>query len=69
MSAPGIGKQPRLAVPDLASVGRLPKPIKALVYLAMLAVLTVAVVGALLATVVIIGEVTGSLEIATIMSR
>ncbi|MBA8825484.1 hypothetical protein FHX42_002835 [Saccharopolyspora lacisalsi] len=69
MSAPGIGKQPRLAVPDFASVTRLPKPIKALVYLAMLAVLTVAVVGALLATVVIIGEVTGSLEIATIMSR
>ncbi|MDR7300890.1 hypothetical protein [Haloactinomyces albus] len=69
MSTPGIGKEPHFWLPDLSSVTRLPKPLKALVYLIMLAVLTVAGISALLATAVIIGEVTGSFDIAVLMGR
>jgi hypothetical protein len=68
MSAPGIGKESRLALPDLSSVASLPKPVKALVYLVMLAVLTVAGLGALLATIVIIGQLTGSFDITAFIS-
>ncbi|ASU77987.1 hypothetical protein CDG81_06330 [Actinopolyspora erythraea] len=70
MSAPGIGKDPRqLSVPDFSAVTRLPKPLKAMVYLVMLAVLTVAGVGALLASIVVVGQLTGSFDIATFMGR
>ncbi|MBQ6639935.1 MAG: hypothetical protein IJH84_02740, partial [Saccharopolyspora sp.] len=46
MSAPGIGKD-HFALPDMATLNQLPKPVKALVYLVMLSVLTVAAVSAL----------------------
>lgn len=67
MSAPGLGKQQHFTLPDLASINRLPKPLKALVYLAMLAVLTVASIGALLATIVIVGQLTGAFNIFSFM--
>jgi hypothetical protein len=60
MSAPGIGKESQVSLPDFASVAKLPKPIKAVVYLIMLSVLTVAGIGALLATIAIIGQLTGA---------
>ncbi len=63
MSAPGIGKHAHLVLPDFSSVAELPKPLKALVYLAMLAVLTVVGVAALLATIVILGQFTGAFDI------
>ncbi|PRW64109.1 hypothetical protein [Actinopolyspora mortivallis] len=70
MSAPGIGKDPRqLSLPDFSSVSRLPKPLKALVYLVMLALLTTAGVSALLATTVIIGQLTGSFDITMFIGR
>ena len=69
MSAPGIGKESNLSLPDFSSVSRLPKPLKALVYLIMLAVLTAVGVSALFATVVIIGELTGSFDITVFMGR
>lgn len=69
MSAPGIGKDPRLSLPDFSAVTRLPKPIKAMVYLVMLAVLTVAGMGALLATAVIIGQLTGTFDIMAFIGR
>jgi len=67
MSAPGIGKENHFALPDLDSVARLPKPIKALVYLAMLALLTVAGVSVLLATIVLIGQLTGAFDVSAFM--
>ncbi|MFR9729434.1 hypothetical protein ACL03H_09405 [Saccharopolyspora sp. MS10] len=67
MSAPGIGKENHFALPDLASVAQLPKPVRALVYLVMLSVLTVAALSALLATVVVIGQLTGAFSIAAFM--
>lgn len=69
MSTPGIGKEPHFWLPDLSSLSRLPKPLKALVYLIMLAVLTVAGISALLATAVVIGELTGSFDITTFLRR
>ncbi|SDP64226.1 hypothetical protein SAMN04487905_106215 [Actinopolyspora xinjiangensis] len=70
MSAPGIGKDPgQLSVPDFSAVTRLPKPLKAMVYLVMLAVLTVAGVGALLASIVVVGQLTGSFDVAAFMGR
>jgi hypothetical protein len=69
MSAPGIGKESNLSLPDFSSVSRLPKPLKALVYLIMLSVLTAAGVSALFATVVIIGQLTGSFDITAFMGR
>ncbi|SDQ73999.1 hypothetical protein SAMN04489718_2007 [Actinopolyspora saharensis] len=70
MSAPGIDRSPRqFSLPGISSVTELPKPLKALVYLAMLALLTVAGVGALLATVVIIGQLTGSFDVAMFIGR
>lgn len=68
MSAPGIGKESHLSLPDLSSVAKLPKPVRALVYLVMLAVLTVAGISALLATIVIIGQLTGSFDISAFIS-
>jgi hypothetical protein len=69
MSAPGIRKDPRLSLPDFSAVAKLPKPIKALVYLVMLSVVTVAALGALAATVVIIGQLTGAFDITALMRR
>ncbi|MGP4016453.1 hypothetical protein [Saccharopolyspora sp. 5N708] len=63
MSATGIGKEPHVSLPDLTSVAKLPKPIKALVYLIMLSALTVAGIGALLATIAIIGQLTGAFDV------
>ncbi|MBB5152923.1 hypothetical protein [Saccharopolyspora phatthalungensis] len=68
MSAPGIGKEPHVSLPDFASVAKLPKPIKALVYLIMLSVLTVAGIGALLATIAIIGQLTGAFDVFSFIS-
>jgi hypothetical protein len=61
MSAPELRKVQHFSLLNFSNVGDLPKPYKVVVYLLALAVLTVAAVGALTATVVIIGEVTGSL--------
>ncbi len=69
MSAPGIGKEPHLSLPDLSAISKLPKPIKAVVYLVVLAVLTVAGIGALLATVVIMGQLTGSFDVVAFIGR
>ncbi len=70
MSAPGLGKEPRISLPDFWSwVNSLPKPLKAIVYLIMLAALTVAAMGALLATMVIIGEVTGAFDLGRIIGH
>ncbi|KEI45412.1 hypothetical protein [Saccharopolyspora rectivirgula] len=62
MSAPGIEKEPHFSL-DLSAVSELPKPVKALVYLGMLAVMTVAGLVALLATIAIIGQLTGAFDI------
>lgn len=67
MSAPGIGKDDHFTLPDLASVAQLPKPIRALVYLVMLAVLTVAGISALLATIVLIGQLSGAFDVSSFM--
>ena len=66
MSAPGIGED-HFALPDMATVNQLPKPAKALVYLVMLSVLTVAAVSALLAAIVIIGQLTGAFDVTAFM--
>ncbi|MBQ0926092.1 MULTISPECIES: hypothetical protein [Saccharopolyspora] len=63
MSAPGIGKEPHFTLPDLDSVSKLPKPIKAVVYLIIMSVLTVAALGALMATIAIIGQLSGAFDI------
>ncbi|WP_460962193.1 hypothetical protein [Parasphingorhabdus pacifica] len=63
MSTPSIGREPHFSMPDLSAVTTLPKPIKAVVYLMMLSVLTVASLGALLTTVVIIGQLSGAFDI------
>ncbi|CAM00832.1 hypothetical protein A8924_1909 [Saccharopolyspora erythraea NRRL 2338] len=63
MSAPGIGKESHLTLPDLSAVTRLPKPVKALVYLLILSVMTVAALGALAATIVILGQLTGAFSL------
>ncbi|MEU5848748.1 hypothetical protein [Saccharopolyspora shandongensis] len=63
MSAPGIGKESHISLPDFGSVAKLPKPIKALVYLIMLSVLTVAGIGALMATIAVIGQLTGAFDV------
>lgn len=68
MSAPGIGK-PHLSLPDLSSITELPKPLRAIAYLMVLAVLTVAGIGALLASAAIIGQLTGAFDIITLVSR
>ncbi|GAA0532755.1 hypothetical protein GCM10011581_17480 [Saccharopolyspora subtropica] len=67
MSAPGISKESQFSL-DFASVTRLPKPIKAIVYLMMLSVMTVAAMGALLATIAIIGQLTGAFDVFQFMS-
>ncbi|MEU6131417.1 hypothetical protein ABZ805_19770 [Saccharopolyspora sp. NPDC047091] len=67
MSAPGIGKENHFALPDLATVAQLPKPIRALVYLVMLSLLTVAGISALLASIVVIGQLTGAFNVASFM--
>lgn len=69
MSAPDLRKSPHFSLPDLSAVSRLPKPIKILVYLMMLAILTVAAVSALAATVVVIGELTGAFQLPVLMSK
>jgi hypothetical protein len=69
MSAPDLRRTPHFSLPDFASVSRLPKPIKALVYLMTLAVLTVAAVSALAATVVIIGQLTGAFQLPFLAGR
>ncbi|QUH01096.1 hypothetical protein HUO13_09915 [Saccharopolyspora erythraea] len=63
MSAPGIGKESHLTLPDFSAVTRLPKPVKALVYLLILSVMTVAALGALAATIVILGQLTGAFSL------
>lgn len=68
MSAPGIGKEPLFTLPDMTAVTHLPKPVKAVVYLIMLAVLTVAGLGALLATIVVMGQVTGAFDVFSLLS-
>lgn len=68
MSAPGIGK-PHLSLPDPSSITELPKPLRAIAYLMVLAVLTVAGIGALLASAAIIGQLTGAFDIITLVSR
>ncbi len=67
MSAPGIGKDSHVALPDWSTIERLPKPLKALVYLVLLSILTVAAVGALLLTVAVIGVVTGSFDVNALL--
>ncbi|PKW14984.1 hypothetical protein [Saccharopolyspora spinosa] len=68
MSAPGIGKESHISLPDFGSVARLPKPIKAIVYLIMLSVITVAAIGALLATIVVIGQLSGAFNVFSFIS-
>ncbi len=63
MSAPGIGKHPHISLPDWSTVENLPKPVKALVYVLLLAVGTVVAIGALLTTIAIIGQLTGAFSI------
>lgn len=63
MSAPGIGKGPHFSLPDFSAIERLPKPIKALVYLIIASVMTLAGIAALTATVVVIGEITGTVSL------
>ncbi|QGK69305.1 hypothetical protein GIY23_06930 [Allosaccharopolyspora coralli] len=67
MSAPGIGKETHVALPDWSTVERLPKPLKALVYLVLLSLLTTAAIGALLLTVAIIGLLTGSFPVGALL--
>ncbi|GAB3679070.1 hypothetical protein [Saccharopolyspora dendranthemae] len=63
MSAPGIGKERHITLPDFDSVAKLPKPIKAVVYLIIMSVLTVAAIGALMATIAIIGQLSGAFDV------
>lgn len=65
MSAPGIGKHTHLSLPDWSTVANLPKPLKALVYMVMLAAMTVVGITALLTTIVIIGQLTGAFNVLT----
>jgi hypothetical protein len=69
MSAPGIGKESQLSLSDFSWVAELPKPVKALVYLVMLSVLTVAALGALAATIVVIGQLSGAFDITAMHLR
>ncbi len=63
MSAPGIGKGSHFSPPDFSAIERLPKPLKALVYLIIASVMTLAGIAALAATVVVIGEITGTVSL------
>ena len=67
MSAPSIGREPHLSMPDLSSVTTLPKPIKAVVYLMTLSVLTVVGLGVLLATVLLVGQLSGSFDVTAFL--
>lgn len=66
MSAPALGKGSQLTLPDFSSVNRLPKPVKALVYLAMLTMLTLVGIAALGASVLVIGELSGSFDLSSL---
>ncbi|MBE9374591.1 hypothetical protein IQ251_09035 [Saccharopolyspora sp. HNM0983] len=67
MSAPGIGKPPHLSLPDFDAVTRLPKPIKAVVYLIGLSVLTVAGLIVLAATTLVIGQLSGVFDVFSML--
>ncbi|RRO19264.1 hypothetical protein EIL87_03900 [Saccharopolyspora rhizosphaerae] len=69
MSAPGIGKEPHITLPDFVeTVSNLPKPIKAVVYLIIMSVMTVAALGALMATIAIIGQLSGAFDLFRMFS-
>ena len=63
MSSPGIGKGSHFSMPDFSGIERLPKPLKALVYLLIASAVTIAGIAALAATVVIIGQITGTIAL------
>lgn len=67
MSAPGIGKQTHISLPDFDTVNNLPKPIKAIVYLIGLSLLTVASLVALAATTVVIGQLSGVFDVFSLL--
>lgn len=69
MSAPGIGKHPHLSLSDLSAITRLPKPLRAIVYLVVLSVLTVAGISALIATAAIIGQLTGAFDVLALVGQ
>ncbi len=70
MSAPGIGKSPLPTLWDsFSGLHQLPKPTRALAYLVLLAALTVVGMGALAATTVLIGDLTGSFSLDAVSEK
>lgn len=60
MSAPAVPKGSNVALPDFPSMNQLSKPRRALVYLAVITLVTVGSLLALGASVLVLGELTGA---------